>query len=121
VENLGVYIKTSVSNMNMGGRAFTDTKYVFLNRDGQRWANGDWEELGLLLKALRVRCHLCGRRLTVENVGYVRINGAVELALCKECLRDYLEWGARYRGCLHRSSVLRTWGNWSEQAWDKNR
>jgi len=39
-----------------------------------------------------VRCHLCGRRLTVENVGYVRINGAVELALCKECLKDYLEW-----------------------------
>jgi len=39
-----------------------------------------------------VRCDLCGRRLTAEDVGYVWINGAVELALCKECLRDYLEW-----------------------------
>jgi len=78
--------------MNMGGREFTETKYVFLNLDGRRWANGDWRELDVLLKALKVKCHLCGKRLTAEDVGYVRINGVVELALCRECLRDYLEW-----------------------------
>jgi len=88
----GAYIKTNVCNMDVRGREFAETKYVFLNLDGQRWANGSWEELEVLLKALRVRCDLCGRRLTVKDVGYVRINGAVELALCEQCLRDYLEW-----------------------------
>jgi len=89
-------LKTEVDTVEVGGRGFTESKYTFFNFGGQRWANGSWEELEVLLKALRVKCNLCGKRLAVEDVGYVRINGAVELALCKACLRDYLEW----RGAL---------------------
>ena len=85
-------LKTEVNKVDVRERGFTETKYIFLDFGGRRWANGDWRELEVLLRALRVKCDLCGKRLTAEDVGYVRVNGAVELALCKECLRDYLEW-----------------------------
>jgi len=85
-------LKTEVNSVEVGGRGFTESKYIFIDFGGRRWANGDWRELEVLLKALRVSCDLCGKRLTAEDVGYVRVNGVVELALCKECLRDYLEW-----------------------------
>lgn len=91
-----VCIKTSVYNVDVRGRGFAESKYVFFNFGGRRWANGSWKELEVLLKALRVKCDLCGKRLTAEDVGYVRVNGAVELALCEACLKDYLEW----RGAL---------------------
>jgi len=74
------------------GREFTETKYIFLRLDGRRWANGDWGELEILLKVTGARCHLCGRRLTVENLGYARVGNGIELVLCQACLRDYLEW-----------------------------
>jgi len=45
-----------------------------------------------LLKVAEARCHLCGRRSAVEDVGYARVGDGVELALCEACLRDYLEW-----------------------------
>jgi len=49
-------------------------------------------ELEILLKVTGTRCHLCRRRLTVENPDYARVGRGVELALCEACLRDYLEW-----------------------------
>jgi len=73
-------------------REFTETRYIFLRLNGRRWANGDWEELNILLKVTGARCHLCGRRLTAKDVGYARVGDRVELALCEACLRDYLEW-----------------------------
>jgi len=73
-------------------REFTESKYIFLRLNGRRWANGDWRELEILLKATRAKCHLCGRRITVEDLGYARVGDGVELALCEACLRDYLEW-----------------------------
>jgi len=83
-----------VYNVGVRGREFTETNtsYIFLKLDGRLWANGDWRELEILLKVTRARCHLCGRRLTVEDVGYARVGRGVELALCEACLRDYLEW-----------------------------
>jgi len=74
------------------GREFTETKYVFLRLNNCRWANGDWGELEILLKVAGERCHLCGKRISVENLGYARVSDGVELALCEDCLRDYLEW-----------------------------
>jgi len=32
----------------VGGRGFTESKYVSLNLDGQRWANGDGGAGGLV-------------------------------------------------------------------------
>ncbi|ACB39543.1 hypothetical protein [Pyrobaculum neutrophilum] len=49
-------------------------------------------ELKVILAVYRPRCHLCGARLTPTNAGYIRIGQAVELALCGQCLRDYVEY-----------------------------
>jgi len=85
-------LKTKVYNVVVKGRELTESKYIFLKLDGRRWANGDWRELEILLKVTGEGCHLCGRRLTAEDVGYARVGDGVELALCEACLRDYLEW-----------------------------
>jgi len=88
-------LKVKVYNVGVRGREFTETNtsYIFFKLDGRRWANGDWEELEILLKVTGARCHLCGKKLTTaEDVGYARVGNGVELALCEACLRDYLEW-----------------------------
>ncbi|MCX8135976.1 hypothetical protein [Pyrobaculum aerophilum] len=48
-------------------------------------------ELKLFLSAFETRCDLCGRRLDSNNIGYLRVGAAVELALCEQCLGDYAE------------------------------
>jgi len=85
-------LKTKLYNVEVRGREFTESKYIFLKLNGRRWANGDWEELEILLKVTGTRCHLCGRRLAAKDVGYARVGRGVELALCEACLQDYLKW-----------------------------
>ena len=60
--------------MEAKGREFTETKYIFLRLVGRRWASGDWGEVEILLKVAGARCHLCGRRITVGDVGYARVD-----------------------------------------------
>lgn len=59
------------------------------------------KELKILVNALRPRCDLCGRRVTYETLGYIRIRrGVIELTLCKDCLRDYAEYVVEKIGLL---------------------
>lgn len=52
------------------------------------WGNIPESEVLALLK-LGVRCDMCGGR--VRELGYMRVGREIELALCKNCLIDYIE------------------------------
>lgn len=48
------------------------------------------EALVVAINVVKVRCHMCGRRLNRRNLGYIRVkrDSTVELALCAWCLHD---------------------------------
>jgi len=74
-------------------------KIRFLSLGGLRYYEGSESELKILLSVTRARCHLCGGR--VEEVGYARIGNGIELLLCRECLRDYIEYVLGEGGCRY--------------------
>ena len=67
-------------------------KWRFFRLGGYRYSEVDEAELRLFLAASRPKCDLCGKRLTYDDIGYIRVSRKVELALCSECLRDYVEY-----------------------------
>ncbi|MFN7106331.1 MAG: hypothetical protein ACK4M3_07110 [Pyrobaculum sp.] len=52
------------------------------------WGNIPEVEVLALLKT-GIRCDMCGGK--IKEVGYIRVGREIELALCKNCLIDYVE------------------------------
>ncbi len=67
-------------------------KKRFLKAVGLIYTEIPLEELKIFLHVFRPVCHMCSRPVSFFNLGYIRVGKEVELTLCVECLKDYMEY-----------------------------